>query len=125
MDWKQEIFKRLDALGEKLGVAAGHIWQVLVRQSIVEGIASLVLAVLGIIGLIVAIKVIIWSQKTGEAKADANGDWPAHSLFWFCASLIGIVVSTISICINVYGCVTRLGNPEYFALEYIMSLFGK
>jgi len=125
MDWKQEVFKRLDALGEKLGVAAGHVWQVLVRQSIAEGISSLVLAILCMAGLVVAIKVILWAQKTGSANKDFAGDWPGNCIFWFSMSIAGTMLSTVGLFVNIYEATMHLVNPEYFALEYIMSLFGK
>jgi hypothetical protein len=36
------IFTRLDAVAAKLGVAAGHIWPVLVRQARVDGVRDVV-----------------------------------------------------------------------------------
>jgi len=126
-DWKAEIFKRLDALSEKLGVAAGHLWQVLVRQGMAEAVGSLVLAVIALIGLVTAVKVLNWARTQGEAKRPKTGrdEWPGQYIFWAVISGVGGVFTAISLCVNLYDFTLWAMNPEYFALQKILELFGK
>lgn len=126
MDWKQELFKRLDALGEKLGVAAGHIWAVLVRQGLAEAMGSLLLTILCLIGLVACIKVLLWAQKTGEAtRRSPSCDWNTRYIGWSATSIVCGIVAILALCFNSYKFVVWAINPEYFALEKVLSMFGK
>lgn len=125
-DWKAEVFKRIDALSEKLGIAAGHLWQVLVRQAIAEAVASIVLVVLCVVGIIVAVKIIRWAAKFGEANKDNySREWPPRAIVWTAISLVSLAVTIPGVFVNLYEAVMYLINPEYFALQRILELFGK
>lgn len=124
-DWKAEVFKRIDALSEKLGVAAGHLWQVLVRQAIAEAVASLVLVVLCAVVVVVAGKIIRWAAKYGDENLNGCGEWPARCIAWTMVSVIALAVAGTTLFINLYQATMHLINPEYFALQKILELFGK
>jgi uncharacterized membrane protein len=124
-DWKAEIFKRLDALSEKLGVAASHLWQVLVRQGMAEAVANLIMAVCWLIILIVAAKVLLWARKTGELKRGDGryNDWPGQYIFWTIVSSLTLVTSVGLFMSCVYDFTIWAVNPEYFAIQKVIELF--
>jgi len=120
-DWKAEIFKRLDALSEKLGVAAGHLWGVLVRQGIAEGVQWLIWALcFGALFLVA----LWWFKKSYAAVKECNwnDDGAGFSTVFSFLALIG---TTIGFFANLSDALMRFVNPEYFALQKILELFGK
>lgn len=127
-DWKTELFKRLDALGEKLGTTAGHLWEVLVRQGMAEGIGDLVLAFLCLVVFVICYKIVRWMYKEAPLdKPDSIYDMPWKARYLvpgIIATIVGIF-SGVGIFVNLYQGVLWAVNPEYFALEKVLSLFGK
>lgn len=132
-DWKTEVFKRLDVLGEKLGVAAGHLWYVLVRQGYAEAIASLVICVLLMLVIVMMLKMVIPAWKQGLAFSLEQGsdkirypkDWPPRILFPVILGTGISIISFVVLAVNAYAGVMYLVNPEYFALQKILEVFGK
>jgi hypothetical protein len=123
-DWKGELFKRLDALSEKLGVAAAHLWGVLVRQGMAEAIASLVMAVCYLVGIVVFTKILNWARKTGEIKRGDGryNDWPAQYIGWAIVSGLSLVFCVMAFMCNIYDFTLWAINPEYFAIQKVMEL---
>lgn len=116
MDVKAEVFKRLDALGEKLGVAATHLWEVMVRQGVATGIADAVTAVLLlIIALVASTLARKWFSKGDK---DHGSDW---LLGWSVAAWFVTFFSTLSCFFYAYDAVLELVNPEFFALKTLME----
>jgi hypothetical protein len=124
-DWKTEVFKRLDVLSEKLGVAAGHLWQVLVKQSIAEGIASLLIAIFCTFVLVISIKVMRWVWLNAPKDPAYDHDWKPRFLFAHTVAGIAALASTITGLCSLYTGVLQLVNPEYGALKIILEIFGK
>jgi hypothetical protein len=106
---QQEILKRLDALAEKLGVAANHLWQVLVLQVHNEAI---VLLVVGTIAFIAGSAVATW----GHRNLDEQGEGAAFAIVfgWGLVAVVG------GLCIT-HG-ILYLLNPEYYALKEILEV---
>ena len=109
-----EILKRIDALAEKLGVASGQLWSVIVAQARVEGITLLIIAgVLAIVAVGLARLV----------KRFWGTDDDAESVIVVVGSVGCVVASTIA-----FGCaigsITPLLNPQYWALQEIVKQLG-
>lgn len=83
----------IDSLAKGLGVAATELWKIYVRQYIVKGANELFTAI-----VFFAMAAILWQFVQ----------------FW---ALIPVVVG---ICF-VYGAISCLGNPEYYALNDIVN----
>lgn len=114
LDWKQEIFKRLDAMAEKLGVAAQYLWGVVVKQAYVEGITDLIVTVVLAIAATIAIKLCIkWHYKIIEDR------WDDISYLPFTFAVIGIVVLLGIALGNLVDGVQHIANPAYFALKLL------
>jgi hypothetical protein len=128
VDWKQEFLKRFDALAETLHTTGEHLWGVLVRQGVAEGVGSLVLALLCLVVLVVCYKTIRWAYKTAptdESTSVYDTAWKARYLTPAIISAVGGVLSGIGLFVNLYQGVMWAVNPEYFALEKVLSLFQK
>jgi hypothetical protein len=102
---QKEIFTRLDAIAAKLGVAAAHLWEVLIRQGYIEGLANIIVAI------VLFFVVLVLGVKTSRVYQD-------HT-FWL-GSLISIAFTIWAITCLYDGIIT-LANPEYFALSKILQ----
>ena len=108
----KEIFDRLDLIGAKLGVAAGHIWPVLIRQSMIDGYRDLTIG--SFLFLISAVSTYgFWRIAIKEMEDDG-------AFF-----LIPALMSFIFCCPFLYAAIGELLNPEYYALEFIKSALVK
>lgn len=108
---QSELFTRLDAIAVKIGVGAGELWRILVKQAIVKGWTDL------LTGLLVALIAIVFcwvSMKMWKKFPDA--DDPVF-LLPLIPALILFVVS-ISWLISVPG---ELFNPEYWAYKHLLD----
>jgi len=122
MDWKQELLKRLDSLAEKLGTTGAYLWQVLVRQGRVEGIADLVTA--GLLGIIIfcLYKTIQLFHRKAEAE-DTFDDFG-----WIVGQIIAgisLVLATVFLCVALYNGILEIANPEYYALHEVLQTIAK
>jgi len=118
-DLTAEILKRLDVLSEKLGTTATHLWAVLVKQAYITGIADSVAAGFMLFLVVVGYKLL----KAGWVAAvkDHWDDFPVRVI----AGVLLVVVCAVLFGCSVYSAVLELGNPEYFALHEILTVFGK
>jgi ABC-type uncharacterized transport system permease subunit len=115
-DVKQELFKRLDIIGERLGVAANHLWAVLVRQGFATGIADAIVAVATLILALVAMK--LARKWFGKAETETKLDFlfGCSIVAWIVAGILLIVCFTYT-----YDAALELVNPEYYALKTILE----
>lgn len=116
---KEEIFKRIDLLAEKLGVASGHVWEVLVTQAKIDSYLNLFYALFFSVVAFVGVKHSI--KKFNEAK---NASYSEEDFYFICgASLIVLsIFATIAALANIDNAVTGIFNPEYRALKAISNL---
>lgn len=100
----------LRELAEKLGTTVEHLWQVLVKQAALGAFD----AVLGMVfaGLILWLcRYWIKIQKESEEIG----------LIQFVAG-IGMIIASFIFLLNLYWLFTAILNPEYWALERVLSL---
>lgn len=127
MDWKQEMFKRLDILGEKLGVTANHLWAVLVRQAYAEALGNLVIVAGLLVGIVIAVRYVKWfSKQPFEQDQEykcirARSDKQTAQLIAAIFAGIGAVVAAVAVVSLLYYAVLALYNPEYFALQKLLE----
>jgi small-conductance mechanosensitive channel len=117
---KEEILKRLDAIAEKLGVAAQHLWSVLVRQAYIESVAQVVTGILLIVAAVVIVRFVKRSYDR-EMTRQLNGLYDSHEAI---GQFFGFVLCSIAIVAGVsvitFGCL-GIANPEYYALKEILE----
>jgi hypothetical protein len=116
---RAQIFTRIDALGMKLGVAASHIWGVLIRQSYADAAENFAWA--GAMALLFAGMYTL--SRWGLSGYKKNSYWDDAE----CASAwIGATLALGAALIFV-ACVTaglkEIINPEFYAWSAVTAWF--
>lgn len=105
-DIPQTVEKTLEVLSGKFGTTVSHLWQVLVRQEIIDGIFGGVV----VIGILLAIKPIIRLTKLMIQK-EAEMAWIGYGI-----GLLFLILVFFSAMFEAVGAL----NPEYGALKTIL-----
>jgi len=118
---QQELLNRLDMLANTLGTTVEHLWPILVRQQHINGWIHL--GLWAPFCLVLAGGAALLLRHT--IKRDRfNGP---DSEGWFIANLLfGIAGATglIALPFVVHFGITRLANPEFYALMALRGFFG-
>lgn len=99
------------AIGQAIGVAAEHVYSVLVKKFIVDGIVQLLPFLLGIILITIS-----WLKFGRYFKYYHRPEW--HILYPIALLTIGVI---ILFHVNYNVMIMGLVNPEYGALNYILE----
>lgn len=103
----------LAPVAEKIGQGAAYGWEVVVRQQYVEGITSLIIAGIALIVFIAA----MFALRYQFTKADSY-DFPFAGFFGIFGGIMSFAIGTSSLVIGVQ----KLLNPEYYALQFFITL---
>lgn len=122
---QEEIFVRLDALAEQLGVAAEFIWETLVNQMYLSGIMSLIgFLIVGFLlwtpTIILTVRRLcgkcVWTTPNafdGQLSPEGIGVLASYVL-----TGIFMIISMLS----AHDVITHIYNPEYWAFKEIASI---
>ena len=114
----EEILKRIDALAAKLGTTGEHIWGVLIRQTQVEIVSSIILAIVLVAHAIVLFKLAVWLYGKAEGQSSYNYEgWYVLMALSGCVSVILALVAIGTLA----GLPTLVLNPEYWALQQVLG----
>jgi len=124
MDRADKLGGFIDELAKQLGVAATHVYEVLVKQQFVDGISLLVKA-----GIWIAVLILVWTlmNKLIFKRWSMYGDPHGYDDTQFALGILTVFVVIGSLIIGwcVVDWITlgikKLLNPEYYALEDIMT----
>jgi len=114
-----EILARIDVLASKLGVAAEHLWEIMVRQATIEGVIELLVLGVLFMALVVFFR-IFFEKKLFDYVEDAPtpaGIAVVVSLF---IAAVMIIVVAVSFC-SLADIVTKIFNPEYWAYQSLLG----
>lgn len=119
--FSKEVLERFDILANKLGTTSEYLWHILVKQGQIHAVELSIGLLLACIGLIVGIRLFLNGIKVRKAnKKDEDAGLhltiPGTLLMVFCT--VSIIVISVSL-------PTLIFNPEYFALEEILKVFGR
>ena len=116
MDEKSQ--KLIEALALKLGVTVDHLWAVLVYQAYVAFWAEMIQWAICIAIFIVYAKYArtMFDKVRGSASCDRL-DW---LMLFVCTSAFTLVMFLTAF-FSIEGTITKIANPEYYALEKIMA----
>lgn len=113
------VSQYIDALAANLGVAASHVYETMVRQTVLEGIVYTAASVLFVIlGLFALIKT--WKYALSE-KAVRNGSVEFMAPICVVGSFVYAIL-TIGALINLPDTVMKVFNPEYFVIREILDV---
>ena len=112
----------LDNLAFRLEVPLSHMWEVLITQSYISAFTNTFVWVLTIVFTAILVS---WVTKHPEYLFDNPSDKASINGYGFSAYLtIGILMLCVSASfISASGeIVTQLVNPEYWALQHLLTL---
>ncbi|QFP93441.1 UNVERIFIED_ORG: hypothetical protein Xoosp15_176 [Xanthomonas phage Xoo-sp15] len=122
MDRADQLGGFIDELAKQLGVAAGHVYEVLVKQQYVDGISLLVKS-----GITIAILLLLmwylFNKFMIKNYTVIEDDYDFGFLVWIIGGILALV--TFFTILFIVGDITlgikKLMNPEYYALETLMD----
>ena len=123
MDKKYQAL--IEAIANKLGTTAEHLWGVLVRQAPISGVVDLVLCV--IIATVAVWFVALVKRKTTPPVATDEDRYPraewreeAAFLAWGVALITGVFALACVIS-SAQEITAAFANPEYWALKQLVK----
>lgn len=125
MDRADKLGGFIDELAKQLGVAATHVYEVLVKQQMVDGISLLVKA-----GVWLAILILLWTlmnKLVFKKWSSLYNDDPYGFDAQFALGIVTVLLAVVTIFFSFYIVdwltlgIKKLLNPEYYALEDIMT----
>ena len=118
----EELNKQLAILSAKLGVSVEHLWGVLIRQAIIDGLSSLLTV---LVCMVLAGIAIFWFVWLGRKYRNVSPDelrlsmWPPPEYArWL---LLGVVLFMLLLVAsnNLYWVISDFLNPEFYALRQL------
>jgi hypothetical protein len=118
----EELNKQLASLSAKLGVSVEHLWGVLIRQAIIDGLSSLLTV---LVCMVLAGIAIFWFVWLGRKYRNVSPDelrlsmWPPPEYArWL---LLGVVLFMLLLVAsnNLYWVISDFLNPEFYALRQL------
>lgn len=139
----EKAMEFLEKLAKELGVAVEYLWTTLVKQQYVEGVANIVMAIVGIIIVVVLVCYLpkatkFFCNKKKEMEKDRKENGTGYcgsrtvssesedfiSFLRFAVPIVFCIVIIITFTCSLYDIETgikQLLNPDYFALKEILN----
>ena len=126
----KELTPLLEKLAAKLGTTAEHLWGVLIKQAHIEGITAVCLIGLLIVltiswGFFIAPKLV---RKWSFLKEKRRTPYADDGEMYLVGTVVGSIAFSIAWIVTICSLSTILScfyNPEYWALQKVLSLIGK
>lgn len=120
----EQVKDVLDHVAEKLAVPVGHLWEVLVRQQVVEGWMGVGYWIVFAAALIVMVYLSPRMYKWAESLTDGYDGHPGGYFAVIVPSVVLVILFLVStICLG--DDITKIVNPEYHALNEVLGLVGR
>lgn len=125
----QEILKRLDTIGGKLGEGAAFSWGTFMKQAFwVDGVVSLIACLAGLVAAYFAIRLAAWmfkrSKRADEKHPYTGVDGDLWSMGGWATGFVCVIVAVVSI-LSIPGAISHMVNPGYYALMDLARLLGR
>jgi len=111
------IEQTISVLSEKFGVVGTRLWAVLIKQSYIDGwtnIAGTIIFLILIIGGIILF-------KRGDKEYKMKDKWDHDPSGWWISRMVVLTFSSIGIMFSITGAINDFANPEYQAIQTILS----
>ena len=108
-----ELLTRLDAIATKLGIAAAHLWDILVRQVYVEAVTD---------GVMFVVYAAVWAYAFRRARRNWNDSNIDTETAWLLGLGIGGLIVFLAGLFAFSETVTAILNPEAGALKILGRL---
>ncbi len=120
----EQAQKELAPLAEKLGTSVEHIWNVLIRQAIMDGLSSLGTALLAIVAGVIAVFVYRYRMSAIKQRPTSSEGFRTFNdeMEQFTTGL-GLVIVLLG-CLIIFGnqfywILTDFLNPEFYAYRQL------
>lgn len=118
----EKITMLLEKLAVQLGTTVEYLWSVLIKQALISGITNLVLYLLFIIAIIAELRWFkFFTENYDELCDDGNED--AYGAGLIIGAFMLMVCAIIAV-INLESTLASFFNPEYWALQKVLSQLG-
>lgn len=109
----------IDQISTKLGTTAGHLWEVLCRQAVIQGIFNLIYFIAWSLIVFFFIRFLCknWNAAWTTGK---NGDC-SDSFGFSIVGCVGSIIIWIICMFRLPNAISGIFNPEYVALREIME----
>lgn len=112
-----DILKILEQLGQQLTPAGKYVFELAVRQQVIEGIVGGSLLVLG---FIISVSLLIFGWKSAN-RAEKNHENTDFEIGIFLGGGFIFIITCIEFLGGVVNLATKIFNPEYAALRDLMA----
>lgn len=118
----EKITMLLEKLAVQLGTTVEYLWSVLVKQALISGITNLVLYLLLIIAIIAELRWFKFFTENYDELCD-DGNENAYGAGLIIGAFMLMVCAIIAV-INLESTLASFFNPEYWALQKVLSQLG-
>jgi hypothetical protein len=117
----EQLALTLVTLADKLDTTVEHLWQVMIDQAYISAMTNLTLGIMWILATIVAT---VFVFKKSKEPADEDGrKWSyGIELIVYVVVAYMVIASLVILMMIQNDIITALYNPEYWALQQLMSL---
>lgn len=115
----------LQQLAERLGTSVEYLWSVLVKQAYIAAATNAVwLIVVGLL-VVATYRAALRYSVEGKALRDERGPFSNHEIPTLVSILLAVLCVALGLLFTniVVVTITALANPEYWALQQILSAF--
>lgn len=113
-----DLSKILDELGQRLGPAGGHVFELAVRQAIIDGVMSLVGGVVYLAAFLVG--VVLAVRITRRPASSDRDDFVTREMAPVLFLLVGGIGALVA-AVCALGGLSTLLNPEYAAIRDLLE----
>lgn len=121
-----EQMTQLQAIAQKFNTTVEHLWGILTKQGLVEGIYYLIISLIGVVILSAIPFTLSWLGKQIE-KDDNKAIYGNPAEGWMILTVFYTIISLVAgfamIIVPLYFAITGLINPEYFAVKQLLTIF--
>lgn len=118
---EKELLQRFDEFVDSLGDMGGHVYDLAVKQAIIDGITDLGIAFVLLLAVVATwVLRVVFLRSVNEEGPAAEEDRVVSLVM---CSIISAVLAIFSVATVVTG-VRQLVNPEWYALQEIARSLG-
>jgi hypothetical protein len=114
----EKVTEYIDAMAAKLGVAAEHVYGILVKQQIAEGITYVI-----VMPLILAVLAFVLTKLIKSLKSYEGYDPEGYIAGIAISGLALLIVFVVAIFV-VPEAILKISNPEYYAIRELLDAVG-
>ena len=114
----EKLVPILEQLAKSLNVTTEYLWSALLKQAFIDGVVSVVQFIL----IIISNFVLVWGSKKVYSLVE-NSDWDELNYLWIGSLALIVIILDLAAFFSFDTLLACFLNPEYWALEKILSKF--